>query len=81
MVAQRAQALGRLVHYRLLMRVEARVDQDRQARGRPEPGQNVRIERIVAIAHDLRTRRAIDMDDGRNAALPFGPYRANRFAG
>src|SRR6476660_5621043 len=74
-VAQRAQAFGRLIHYRLLMRVEARVDQDRQTRGRPEPAQNVRIERIFAIAHDLRTRRAIDMDDGRNAALPFGTYR------
>ena len=68
-VAQRAQALGRLIHYRLLMRVEARVDQDRRARGRPEPAQNVRIGRIVAIAHDLRTHRA--MDDRRNAALLF----------
>jgi hypothetical protein len=68
-IAQRAQALGRLIDDRLLVHVEAGVDLDRQVGCGAEPAQDIRIKRIVAITHDLRARRSIDMDDGRNAAL------------
>src|SRR5262249_53125075 len=75
-VKQRPQALGRPVDDRFLVNIEARIDQNRQPGGIAKPPQNVGEQRIVFVPYDLRSRRAVDVDHGRDSIAPLRPYRA-----
>src|SRR5689334_15242561 len=75
-VEQCAQALLRPVHDWLLVHIEACVHQHRQSGRGAEAPQDIRIERVVLVAKNLRACRAVDMHDGWDFLAPLGAYRA-----